>query len=445
VAVLLGDMPLPERPFEDEFFALDRTVRDSIYGGYDRDGDGTDDFEGLSDLGLSVGSLSTVAGTMAALSRVAELSAPELLTQTMGESSISYFLHRRYAADPGTATSCVDMDNEQYMDRDDSAGDLEPCFENRVTSVAAAYRPLGIFASSDTLDAPLPAGSTVRVDLYLAGETPSVIRPTGVLVATDREIGEGVGAFLPVLGSGPGGAACATLGEACWTHFQFDLATTRHAFTGEQLTFQVQLIGARSWAFGHEGAHASKITIDPAPMPAGGLDFGVTIAEPADGSSIGQGQGVVAGGSYAFPDLGEDPTGAGDHPVTERVEVSIDDASFASPIEATLDAASGTWSAPVGEMALGEHTVYARATRDGTASEVASSTFTVVSTAAVEWQIVGRNGPTDPALWQPASGFDAWSFGFQTGTYGAGAHTIVVRVVADGVELARQTVAVRFR
>jgi len=386
-----------------------------------------------------------VAGTLAALSRVAELSAPDLLTQALGESTISYFLHRRYAADPGTAVSCVDIDNEQYMDRDDSAGDLEPCFENRATSVAAAYRPLGMFASTDTLDAPLPAGSTVRVDLYVAGETPSVIRPTGVLVATDREIGEGAGAFLPVLGSGPGGAACATLGEACWTHFQFDLATTRHAFTGEQLTFQVQLIGARSWAFGHEGAHTSKIAIDPAPIPASGLEFGVTIAEPADGSSIGQGQGVTAGGSYAFPDLGEEPTGAGDHPVTERVEVSVDDPSFASPIEATLDAASSTWSAPVGELGLGEHTIHARALRDGTASEVASSTFTVVSLAAVEWQIVGRNGPTDPGLWQVASGFDAWSFGFQTGTYGQGPHTIIARVVHDGVELARQTVAVKFR
>ena len=442
-AVLLGEMPLPERPFEDEFFALDRAVRDSIYGGYDRDGDGVDDFEGISDLGLDVASLESTQGSLAALSKVAQLSAPELLTQSLGENALTYFLHRQYAADPGTATSCVDIDNEQYMDRSDTAGDLEPCFENRVTSVAAAYRPLGIFASTDTLDAPLPAGSTVRVDLYVAGESPSVIRPTGVLVATDREIGVGEGAFLPVLGSGPGGAACGTLGEACWTHYQFDFATTRHAFTGEQLTFQVQLIGARSWAFGHEGAHASKITIDVAELPASGLEFGVTITEPADGSSVTNGESITAGGSYAFPDLGEDPTGAGDHPTTERVEVSVDDPSFADPIEATLDPDSSTWSAPVGSLALGEHTLYARAQRDETISEVASSTFTVVSPAAVEWQVVAKNGATDPNAWQTASGFEAWSFGFDTAAVGNGPHTIVVRVVHGGVELARQTAAVK--
>lgn len=445
IAVLLGDMPLPERAFEDDFFALDRALRDTLYGGYDRNGDGVPESEAIAGLGITVPSVATPEGALAALGKVAAINAPALLTQGFGDNALTYFLHRQYAADPGTAVSCVDMDNEQYMDRSDTAGDLEPCFENRVTSIAAAYRPLGIFASTDTLDAPLPAGSTVRADVYLAGETPSVIRPTGVLVATDREIGTGEGAFLPVLGSGPGGALCATLGEACWTHYQFDFATTRHAFTGEQLTFQVQLIGARSWAFGHEGLHASKITIEPAPLPATGLEFGVTITEPADGSTATEGQGVTAGGGYAFPDLGEDPTGAGDHPTTQRVEVSVDDPSFAAPVEATLDEATSTWSAPLGTLGLGEHTVYARALRDTTASEVASSTFTVVSPASVEWQIVGRNGPTDPGLWQTATGFESWGFGFQTGTYGRGAHTIIVRVMYDGVELARRTAAVRFR
>ncbi len=67
--------------------------------------------------------------------------------------------------------------------------------------------------------------------------------------------------------------------------------------------------------------------------------------------------------------------------------------------------------------------------RDGTASEVASSTFIVVSPASLEWQIVGKNGPTDPAAWQTATGFDAWSFGFDTATFGKGAHMVVVRVV----------------
>jgi hypothetical protein len=156
------------------------------------------------------------------------------------------------------------------------------------------------------------------------------------------------------------------------------------------------------------------------------------------------GESVTAGGAYAFPELGEDPTGAGDHPTTDRVEVSVDDPSFASPVEATLDPESSTWSAPVGTLDLGEHTLYARAMRDGTTSEVASSTFTVSSPAAVEWQVVAKNGATDPEAWQTAAGFDAWNFGFDTAAFGKGPHTIVVRVVHGDVELARQTAAVKF-
>ena len=182
-----------------------------------------------------------------------------------------------------------------------------------------------------------------------------------------------------------------------------------------------------------------------ADLPASDLEFGVTITEPADGSAVAEGQPVTAGGSYAFPDLGEDPTGAGDHPTTERVEVSVDDPSFADPIEATLDPETSTWSAPVGVLDPGEHTLHARAMRDGTASEVASSTFTVSSPAAVEWQVVDKNGATDPEAWQTASGFASWSFGFDTGSYGNGPHTVVVRVVHGDVELARQTAALTFR
>jgi len=444
VAVLLGDMPLPERPFEDDFFALDRSIRDTIYGGYDRDGDGENDFEGLAGLSVTQASVATPEGALAALARAGKLAGPDRLDIALGASSLTYFLHRQLSAEPGTATGCAETNNEKYMDRTDRVGDLEPCFDSRVTSVVAAFRPVGIFAAADTLDAPLAAGSTARVDLYMAGETPSMIRPTGVLMATDREIGTGQGAFMPVIGSGPGGAACATLGDACWTHYQFEFATSRHAFTGEQLTFQVQLIGARSWAFGFEGAHASKVTLVPAELPASGLEFGVTVTEPADGSTVRASERVTAGGGYAFPDLGSDPNGAGDHPTTQRVEVALDDPSFASPVEASLDEASRTWSVPLGKLELGEHIVHARAVTDGATSEVASSAFRVVPDASVEWQVVEKNAATDPARWQTASGVAAWSFTFLTGDYGKGPRTIVVRLVEGGLETARSTVRAKF-
>lgn len=401
VDVLLGRTQLPERPVEDEFFTFDRAVRDTLWGGYDRDGDGQTDSEALGAglaTELDLGAVDTVNDALDALSRVAAVESPEARSTlaAMGENTLDYWLHRRLAAEPGV-TGCAARDNEKYMDRTNTEGDLEPCFEDRITSVAAAYRPLGIFPSTSALDAPLPAGSTVNVELYVVGETPTMVRPTGVLVATDREIGAGEGLLQPVVGSGPGGAACDTLGEACWTKYEFSFATTRPAFTGEQLTFQIQLVGTRSWAFGFEGAHAPRIQIEPAPMSPIGLEFGVTVDSRAEGSSMSESETVTAGGTYAFPDLGEDPTGAGDHPTTRRVEVSLDDKTFAQPRQAVLDAESGTWHLALGQLEPGAHAVYARTRMDTTTtSEAVRSTFTVTPDAVVQWQIVNRNGPADP-------------------------------------------------
>ena len=312
----------------------------------------------LRDLNLDARKLATLEGGLAALGAVAEAkAAATALDSPTGANPITYYLHRTVAAaEPGATPACDADKNEQSMDRTDSPGDLEPCFENWVTTVVAAYRPVGIFASTDTLDAPLPADSQVTADVYLAGETPAVVRPTGVLMATDREIGEAPGVFMPVLGSGPSGAGCAALGETCWTHFSISFGTTRPAFGGEQVTFQIALFGTRSWAFGHEGAHASRVTIVPAALPEAGFDFGATITEPANGSQVEQGD-LVAGGRYDFPALGADE--AGGHPTQKVVEISIDDASFANPIKATLDSGTNTWSAPLGNLSRGQHTVYA--------------------------------------------------------------------------------------
>lgn len=440
INVLLGKEPLPAREFEDDFFALDRQIRDTIYGGYDRDGDGVRDSEAIAGMTITPAQVSTVEGALATFQQVSELTA-DATTQFNGGTFMRYYLHRRVASTPGV-DSCLADDNEQYMDRSDTIGDKEPCFESRVTSVAAAFRPLGIFASTDTLDAPLPAGSEVIADIYLAGETPSVIRPTGVLMATDREVGEGSGVLQPVLGTGVEGLGCSTLGEACWTKFTFSFQTTKHAFRGEQLTFQVKLIGARSWAFGHEGQHASKITILPGEMPAEGLEFGASITEPANGSEVKQGD-LLAGGRYDFPTLASDE--AGGHPTQRVVEISIDDASFADSVKATLDASTNTWSAPLGNLSRGQHTIHARARMDQTLSAVSSSTFSVVPDAKVQWQIVSRNRPPSSNAWQDASGLEAWSFNFNTANYERGWNGILVRLVQGGEETASAWAFGRFR
>ncbi|WP_033438352.1 hypothetical protein [Saccharothrix sp. NRRL B-16314] len=193
--------------------------------------------------------------------------------------------------------------------------------------------------------------------------------------------------------------------RGCWTKYAFSFETTRPAFTGEQLTFQVQLVGARSWAFGFEGAHASKVRVRPAALPPTGLEFGVTITEPAAGSSV---------------------------------------AEFGSPIEAALDGKTGTWTAPLGALRPGTHTVFARAVRDRTTSQVASNEFTVAPEAQVQWQVVDRNRTPAADGWRRAEGVADWRFAFDTADHGSGAKTILTRLVVGDLEVARQSVRARF-
>ncbi|HEV2088981.1 MAG TPA: hypothetical protein VGR21_11785 [Cryptosporangiaceae bacterium] len=373
----------------------------------------------------------------------AKKAAADAVTVPTGQNALTYYLHRRYSGPPDTTPACAATGNEQYMNRQNSTGDLEPCFESRVTSVVAGFRPLGIFASEDTLEAPLPAGSDVYATLYIASEAPAVVRPTGVLMATDREIGTGPGTLAPIVGSGPAGAACPTLGALCWTKYDLSFTTTRPAFTGEHLTFQVQMVGARSWAFGFEGTHTSKVAIVAAPLPPSGLDFGATVDSPAAGASVPETEKVVAGGRVTFPDLGTDPTGAGDHPTERAVEVSLDDPSFDAPRQATLDTKSGTWRLDLGELGRGAHTVYVRARIDRTYSKVASSAFRVLPQARVEWQVVPRNATPDPAGWRRADGLESWRFRFDTADEAKGRATLVVRLVDKETEVARTTVRIR--
>jgi hypothetical protein len=458
VDVILGRAVMPDRSFEDQFMAASRSVKDTIYGGYDRDGDGDEDFAGLTGTDLAQANFTSLDYAVYALGLGAkQVQSPVTVPQyALGQNALTYYLHQHFVAEPGVEPSCAAPDTERYMDTSNTEGDLE-CFDARATSVPAAYRPVGIYASSDVLDAPLPTGSDVYVTLFIGSVFPAVIRPTGVLVATDREIGKGTGNFAPVIGTGPGpgynaqgnevpdGGGCAALGELCWTKYDFTFKTTRPAFTGEQLTFQLQLLGAQGWAFGHEAGHASKVAIVAAPMPPTGLDFGVRIDQPAANDRVTSGSTVVAGGRATFPDLGSDPTGAGDHPSENYVEVSLDSASFTNATTADLDEASDTWSAQLGVLANGSHTLYARARMGATTSAVSSVTFTIAPDARVEWQIVKKNAAPSTGGWQTASGVASWSFQFATSAYGSGSWTILGRRVEDNLEIARATVAVKMK
>jgi hypothetical protein len=72
-------------------------------------------------------------------------------------------------------------------------------------------------------------------------------------------------------------------------------------------------------AVGHEGDHATRLTLDPAALPPSGLGFGATLVAPADGGEAREGETVVAGGRFAFPDAGTDPEGVGGRPETHLV------------------------------------------------------------------------------------------------------------------------------
>jgi hypothetical protein len=295
-----------------------------------------------------------------------------------------------------------------------------------------------------------------------------------MLMAGDRELGSGAGTPTPMIGSGPWiaqgfpvnpniivgapqlptGVAidqnkCRELGELCWNKLTWSFTTTRHALPGEQRTFQVAMVGVRALAFGHEAGHRSKITLTPAAIPGNALETTVTIAEPAEGASVPE-DPFVTSGFATFPDLGT--TEAGDHPTRKRVDVSVDDATFANPIEATLtvsaDERSGSWSAPVGRLAPGSHTLYARACIDRDCSVTQQRTVTVQdtrSTPRVQWQVV-RAG-TVPSFdgWRTATGVLSYAFEFDTRAYGKGDFVIHTRLLEGGVPTAATSVGAKFR
>lgn len=369
LAVLLGEQGLPDRSEEDAFFLTVCEQRYEIYGAFDRDGDGEADACSTGYTAEERFSGEGERSTEPAAPGVAAYDAQRSrFDQPAPTEGFTYYLHRTSelggaGLGAGDGGACTASDSE-YMTREDTAGDREPCYGNRITSVVASYRPIGIWAAGDTLDAPLPAGSQVTATVWLATEQ-AAAEVRGVLNATDREIGRGSGGLKPTRPT-PHAAACQALGEQCWTPFEITFTTDRPAVAGEQLTFQAEHLGTRTWAYGYEGGHVSQLTVVPAALPESGLELGATLDEITGGK---KGAPFVARGAVAFPDLGPDPQGAGFHPTVEHVQVSVDDPTFARPVYAQLDPAGGTWTAELPEAGK-KSVVYVRALRDRTASPV---------------------------------------------------------------------------
>ncbi|MBN2622973.1 MAG: hypothetical protein JXA83_06390, partial [Acidimicrobiales bacterium] len=260
----------------------------------------------------------------------------------------------------------------------------EVCFDNRITSVPAAFRPKGIFTATDQLGAALPAGSTVTATVHMQSSEPAAASLEGVLKATDREVGRST-------------AVQQVVSPAGWTAFELELTTDRLVAAGEQLTFHLVHAGVRSWAYGYNGDHASSLTITPAAAPAEGNEFGVTVDQvTADGGT------VVASGAVAFPDLGPDPQLAGFHAPSLRVQVAVDDPGFRAPTYADVDPATGTWTATVPATGAGE--VAVRALRDRFPSAVTSVVLEpddAEDGQDGEDDRPGRRRPDGPGRWFP--------------------------------------------
>ena len=347
------------------------------------------------------------------------------------------------------------------MDTSNTAGDLE-CFENRVTSVPAAYRPLGIYAAVGQPRRAAPGRlRRLRDDLRHVRDADRRPRRPARSMATDREIGTGherppADARLrhrPGL-ERPGqpaarrrrlrGGGRAVLDEVRPV-VRDDAAGLHRRAPDVPDRSSSASASSRSAT---RALHASKVAIVAAPMPADGPRVrrhgrlaGRRIAASIPGST------VVAGGRVSFPDLGSDPTGAGDHPTEQAVEVSLDDAVLRGRATGDLDADAGTWCAvdsaasPTARTRSTPGPGWTRRT-----SAVASSAFTVAPDARVEWQVVRKNAaPSRDGLADRRAASRAGASQFATGSYGNGSWTIVVRLVEDGLEVARSTAAVKLK
>ena len=358
------------------------------------------------------------------------------------------------------------------MNQTDSDGDFDPCFENRATTVLAAYRPVGIWPTDSDSTIALPSGTSVQVELYLATDQATIVRPTGVLMAGDRVLGTGAGTPTPTIGSGPwisqgfpvnpniitiGGVPplppgvkidqnkCAELGELCWNKLTWSFT---HDASGDprrtadvpgpahrRARLELRLPGTASLKDRHrpggDAAHPASTSAFPSATRPRARSF-----PRARSTRIG---------SATFPSLGT--TEAGDHPTDKRVDVSVDDPNFANPVQANLDVASGAWSAPIPRLAPGNHTLYARAQMGTNRSGVTVRKFTVLNTQSaprVQWQVTPRGGTPSDAAWQPATGVLSYSFEVDTRTYGKGDFTIHTRLLEQGAPTATTSLNAKF-
>lgn len=358
IAILLGEAAMPDRADVDALFADFCETSDALYGGYDRNGNGSED-SCAEDVALHPDFAGTAAPTLAPPFRPFEASRGAATTSTVLDAPVNYHLHRadtsepyRSAATCGTPQTATENDHEKTLSRDPTRGGLEPCFDSRITGTVAGFRPKGIYAASDVLEGDLPAGSAVDFEVFLQSFNPGpIVAFRFILTAGERVIGESaqlVGAATPLT----------------WARFASSFTTTLPALAGERIGVHFMQTGAAEYAYGYTGDHASRFTLNPAPADthhAFGAVIDTTDAE-RDGLSVS--------GRVAIPDRGADAVlgGAGAQPMSVQVQVASD-ADFADAVWAEVDARAGTWKA---WLPGSGDAIHARVWRNGWASATTS-------------------------------------------------------------------------
>ncbi|HVL90906.1 MAG TPA: S8 family serine peptidase [Actinomycetota bacterium] len=364
IDVALGRAPIPHRPVEDTFFAYDKQVRTAMWGEWDSDED-------------SVANPGDLAGAVSVPQQAIDPDAISSLTggapaELPEGASIDYYLHHRGGcpelAPPADPAGLFPSAGYTFMDRENSDGDDEPCPNTRLTTVAAYFRPVGIWAAAAPVGRFLPAGSGVDASVFLTMDHPMALVASSQLLAGKRIVGSGASQVTPVVDVMA--ARCRAGLPGCWTEVKIRFVTDRPIGAHERLTFQVGLRSSEGTYFGYEGDHASKVSITPA-VGASASDLVAVIDSPADAASLTSST-VTLRGTATFGDVESESL--------RKVEVSIDDPLFGAPIAATLGEPreDGTvpWSAAV-SLPGGAHTVFARALQDRRASERDSVRLTV--------------------------------------------------------------------
>jgi hypothetical protein len=111
-------------------------------------------------------------------------------------------------------------------------------------------------------------------------------------------------------------------------------------------------------------------TIQPSASLAGADLQGLDLRVHVHGPSIDAGFIGLSGKSWT-----DIPAFAAS--VNKSVSISVDDATFANPVSARIDASGTTWSVAIPTPAVGKHTIYAESTQGFDTSAPAATTVTV--------------------------------------------------------------------